>query len=89
MSCPHVAGIVALMLEANPSLSPGEIKNILQETATNIPNKEPREVGAGYVNTYALLQEENLLLSLPGLFMNGLHRHWQKIVMIRKTFQLH
>lgn len=53
MATPHVAGIVALMLEANPQLSPDEVKEILQKTATNIPGAEPWEVGAGYVNAYA------------------------------------
>ncbi|WP_276498184.1 S8 family peptidase [Pontibacter litorisediminis] len=53
MATPHVAGIVALMLEANPSLSPAQVKDILQKTATNMPNREPWEVGAGYVNAYA------------------------------------
>lgn len=53
MATPHVAGIVALMLDANPMLSPSEVKQILQETATNIPGMEPWEVGAGYVNAYA------------------------------------
>lgn len=53
MAAPHVAGIVALMLEANPRLTPLEVKQILQETATNVPGGEPWEVGAGYVNGYA------------------------------------
>lgn len=53
MATPQVAGIVALMLEANPSLSPAQVKEILQKTATNMPNREPWEVGAGYVNAYA------------------------------------
>lgn len=53
MATPHVAGIVALMLEANPALTPDQVKSILQQTATNIPGREPWEVGAGYVNAYA------------------------------------
>ncbi|WP_409250710.1 S8 family serine peptidase [Bacillus sp. SCS-153A] len=55
MATPHVAGIVALMLEADPTLSPAEVKNILQQTATNMPGYESWEVGAGYVNAYAAL----------------------------------
>ncbi|RXJ00349.1 peptidase S8 [Anaerobacillus alkaliphilus] len=57
MATPHVAGIVALMLEANPLLSPAEVKDILQRTATNMPGREAWEVGAGYVNAYAALEE--------------------------------
>jgi serine protease AprX len=53
MAAPHVAGIVALLLDANPTLSPDEVKAILQQTATPIPGKADWEVGAGYVNAYA------------------------------------
>jgi serine protease AprX len=53
MAAPHVAGIVALLLEANPTLTPYQVKEILQQTATNIPNREKWETGAGYVNAYA------------------------------------
>lgn len=53
MATPHVSGIVALMLDANPALSPAEVKNILQLTATNMAGMEPWEAGAGYVNAYA------------------------------------
>lgn len=53
MASPHVAGIVALMLEANPLLTVAEVKEIIQQTATNMPGREGWEVGAGYVNAYA------------------------------------
>jgi serine protease AprX len=53
MAAPHVAGVVALLLDANPGLSPLEVKQILQDTATNMPGYEDWEVGAGYVNAYA------------------------------------
>lgn len=52
MATPHVAGIVALMLQANPLLSPDEVKQILVNTATNMPGYESWETGAGYVNAY-------------------------------------
>ena len=49
MAAPHVAGIVALLLDANPALTPLQIKAILQPTATPIPYAT-WEAGAGYVN---------------------------------------
>lgn len=57
MAAPHVAGIVALLLEADPTLSPLEVKQIIQDTATNMPGYEAWEVGAGYVNAYAAVDQ--------------------------------
>jgi len=57
MATPHVAGIVALLLEADPSLTPDEIKQILQETATRMPGRHDYEVGAGYVNALAAVDK--------------------------------
>ncbi|WP_210115980.1 S8 family serine peptidase [Hymenobacter wooponensis] len=53
MATPHVAGIVALLLEAKPTLNPAQVKELLQKTATNMPGRQSWEVGAGYVNAYA------------------------------------
>jgi serine protease AprX len=53
MAAPHVSGIVALMLEANPMLSWRDVIEILEATATNMPGRESWEVGAGYVNAHA------------------------------------
>jgi serine protease AprX len=56
MAAPHVAGVVALMLEANPRLTPLQIKQILQDTATPMSGYQTWEVGAGYVDAYAAVQ---------------------------------
>src|SRR5688572_23879978 len=53
MAAPHVAGIIALMLEANPALGWREVKTILEKTATNVGDLADWETGAGYVNAYA------------------------------------
>lgn len=52
MAAPHVAGIIALMLEVDPNLDPLDIKYIIENTATPMEGYELWEVGAGYVNAY-------------------------------------
>ncbi|QDH71716.1 S8 family serine peptidase [Lysobacter alkalisoli] len=57
MATPHVSGIIALMLEANPHLTPAEVRDIIQRTATNMTGRLPWEAGAGHINTYAAVAE--------------------------------
>jgi serine protease AprX len=52
-SAPQVAGAVALMLEANPALTPKQVKKILQDTATPLPPYLDYEVGSGMLNVHA------------------------------------
>jgi serine protease AprX len=52
MATPHVAGIVALLFEADPSLTPAEVKALLVETANPMPGRAAFEVGAGHVDAY-------------------------------------
>ena len=56
-SAPQVAGAIALMLEANPNLTPVEIKDILSRTATPLPKYFFHEAGAGMLNTHAAVLE--------------------------------
>ncbi len=60
MSSPMVTGIVALLLQANPKLTPALIKNIIFKTAiTDIYTKQPVDSsrwGAGKINAYAAIK---------------------------------
>jgi serine protease AprX len=56
-SAPQVAGVIALMLEANPQLTPAQIRDILQRTATPLPPYYLHEVGAGMLNAQAAVLE--------------------------------
>jgi serine protease AprX len=67
-SAPQVAGAIALMLEANPNLSPAKIKGILQHSATPLPNYFTHEVGAGMLNTYAAVLEAAFPDRVTGVF---------------------
>jgi len=50
MAAPVVAGTVALMLQANPALTPNAVKAILQYTAQNYSGYDVLTEGAGFLN---------------------------------------
>jgi hypothetical protein len=50
MATPVVAGTVALMLQANPSLTPNLVKAILQFTSQEYPGYDALTQGAGFLN---------------------------------------
>lgn len=53
MAGPHVAGIIALMREANPNIDVREIKSILMRTAIDYaPAGHDNTFGAGFVDAY-------------------------------------
>jgi serine protease AprX len=56
MAAPVVSATVALMLEANPSLTPNAVKAILQYTAQTHSNTSPLAQGAGFVNAKGALR---------------------------------
>ena len=49
---PHVSGTVALMLEANPALTPDQVKSMLSSSVTPMPGYAEYQIGAGYLNAY-------------------------------------
>ncbi len=51
MAAPVVSGSVALMLQANPKLTPNLVKAILQYTAQQYPGYNALRQGAGFLNT--------------------------------------
>lgn len=57
MATPFISGVIALMLDADPTLSVDEIREILTSTATKMPGRADWEVGAGYVNAYAAVDK--------------------------------
>jgi len=64
MSCPHVAGIAALMLQANPDLSPSDIKSIIRTTSqqdltASVPEEDPKynyRSGWGWIDAYGAVK---------------------------------
>jgi serine protease AprX len=61
MAAPHLTGVIALMQQAAHTslgrwLTPVELRNILQNTATPMPGYQTYSVGAGFVNAYAATQ---------------------------------
>jgi serine protease AprX len=49
-SAPIVSSVVAQMLEANPSLTPSEVKKILIATAERLPHYEVDRQGWGVID---------------------------------------
>ncbi len=72
MATPHVAGVVALMLEANPHLTAGQVKDIIERTASNMTGRIYWEAGAGHINAYAAVAEAAGVRSGFGATVNSL-----------------
>ena len=68
---PLVAGVAALVISANPQLTGGEVKAILEETADKIEDQQPDPVLGLQKGTYDA---------------NG-HSNWQLTVSFRKRYE--
>ncbi|MFE7629396.1 S8 family serine peptidase [Kocuria sp. NPDC057446] len=60
MASPTVAGVVALVRETDPSLSPAQVKEVLAATARPLPGACPGGCGAGLVNPRAAVARATL-----------------------------
>ncbi|MDP9322099.1 MAG: S8 family serine peptidase [Acidobacteriota bacterium] len=56
MAAPVVTGTVALMMQANPALTPNLVKAILQYTAEHKPRYDDLTQGAGFLNARGAVQ---------------------------------
>jgi serine protease AprX len=70
MAAPVVAGAVALLLQANPGLSPDQVKGVLKATAVHDdqvwPGYTSEHAGAGYLDIAAAVQAPALSLANTG-----------------------
>ena len=67
MAAPVVAGTVALMLQANPNLTPNLVKAILQFTAQEYPGYDALTQGTGFLNARGAVQlAEYFATTQPG-----------------------
>ena len=57
MATPICAGIVAQMLQVNPSLTPGQVKERLMKTAKAYPDLDANSQGAGLINALAAVKD--------------------------------
>ncbi len=66
MATPHIAGAIALMLEARPALKPANVIDILEGTADDMAAYEIFEVGMGHLDAYgAVLAAEKGKIKFP------------------------
>jgi serine protease AprX len=78
MAAPVVSGSVALMLQANPKLTPNLIKAILQYTAEVRPGYSALREGAGFLNTLGAVRlAQYYATAAPGARM-PVQRVWSR-----------
>src|SRR5205085_1065749 len=65
MAAPVVAGVAALLLQSNPSLTPNQVKYRLTSTATPLASTTGR--GAGEVNAYAAVNSTSTAAANNGI----------------------
>ena len=67
MATPCVAGVMALMLEKNPELTPADLCRIIETTAVKLSDKKNNTTGSGCIDALAAVQAVDFNTSGPYL----------------------
>lgn len=79
MAAPHVAGVAALILQANPEYNPFEVKAALMNTSVDLQEAySVYQVGAGRINAYDAVYAETAITVLDTVEMYE-NEEWTKI----------
>ena len=78
MASPVVSGTIALMLQANPGLTPNAVKAVLQYTAQVYQGYDPLTQGAGFLNALGAVELARSLATSTGT--NGSPSSWSRQV---------
>lgn len=74
MAAPHVAGIAAQILQANPSLTPAEVEDILEDTALQISTGAPYEADPANPTTPTSFDKGHGLVDVVAAITEALNR---------------
>jgi serine protease AprX len=75
MATPHVSGGAALLLSANPQLSPDQVIELLLSTATFMPGYVLHEAGYGYMDVLAAYDASRTVTGNLSAFLAGSRAH--------------
>jgi len=80
MAAPVVSGTVALMLQANPALTPNLVKAVLQYTAQLDPDYDALTQGTGYLNTKGAVDLARFFRTAKAGARYPLAKPWSRII---------
>ena len=72
-AAPCVAGVIALMLEKNPELTPADICRILETTAVKLSDNKSNYTGSGCVDALAAVNAVNEVIGMESVMASSLH----------------